>query len=428
MPKFIERFTRSWNAFFNKDPTPSFNLYSSSSRPDRSYLRFGNAKSVLASVYNQISVDVSSVDIKHVRLDDEDRFSEVINDSLNRALTKEANIDQTGRELIKDAVLSMFDEGVIAIVPIDTDVNPNITDSYKIYTLRVGKILEWFPNEILVEVYNDHTGQREQIRVEKRIAAIIENPFYMIMNEPNSTAQRLLRTLSQIDKLNSDTVLNKMDLIIQLPYGVKTPAKRELANKRRDDIEAQLTNSKYGVAYIDSTERVIQLNRPIENNLWEQAKELRTQLFNQLGFSESIFDGTADEKTLLNYNNRTIEPILTTITDNMERKWISKTAQSQGQAIRFYDNPFKLVPVSQLAEIADKFTRNEIMTSNEIRSVIGIKPSDDPKADMLINSNLNHVEGVNRLSNTGFSDPEEQTTDSDLIRNSSDVYNQLFGK
>lgn len=428
MSHLIERFTRSWNAFFNKDPTPSFNLYSSSSRPDRSYLRFGNAKSVLASVYNQISVDVSSVDIKHVRLDDEDRFSEVINDSLNRALTKEANIDQTGRELIKDAVLSMFDEGVIAIVPIDTDVNPNITDSYKIYTLRVGKILEWFPNEILVEVYNDQTGQREQVRVEKRIAAIIENPFYMIMNEPNSTAQRLLRTLNQIDKLNSDTVLNKMDLIIQLPYGVKTPAKRELANKRRDDIEAQLTNSKYGVAYIDSTERVIQLNRPIENNLWEQAKELRTQLFNQLGFSESIFDGTADEKTLLNYNNRTIEPILTTITENMERKWISKTAQSQGQAIRFYDNPFKLVPVSQLAEIADKFTRNEIMTSNEIRSVIGIKPSDDPKADMLINSNLNHVEGVNGLPNTGFSEPEEQRTDPDLIRNSSDVYNQLFGK
>lgn len=390
---------KSWDVFRGRDPTIQNTLYSggytSSIRPDSFRLsHVGNARSIVSSIYNQIAVDCCSIDIQHVRLDDKTgKFKETINDSLNRALTTEANVDQSGRQMIRDAVLTMFDEGVAAIVPSKTDVDPSKTDAYKVEELRVGTIKEWFPKHIRVSLYNDKNGQKEEIVLEKRIVAIIENPFSLIMNEPNSLTKRLIRVLNQLDRTNEENSSGKADIFIQLPYTIRSESKQKLAEERRQNIIDQLsseTGSKYGIAYIDNTEKVIQLNRSLENNLWEQAKELTIELFNNLGMSESIFNGTADEATLLNYHNRTIEPILTAITEGMERKWISRTAQTQNQGIRFFKDPFKLVPVSQVAEIADKFTRNEIMTSNEIRSVLGMKPSNDPKADQLINSNLNH--------------------------------------
>lgn len=392
MPLFGDRFKNAWDAFMGRDPTviPTFSYYSGSSRIDRKRLNRNSLKTILSSVYNQIAVDCASIRLNHVRLDENGRYKETIKDGLNRVLTKEANIDQTGRDLVQDIVMSLLDEGSVAVVPVSTSENPNKTDSYDVYELRTGKITEWFPDRVQVEVYNERVGKKESIILSKRYVAIIENPFYAIMNEPNSTAQRLLRVLNQLDRMNEEHSSGKLDLIIQLPYVVKSESRRRQAESRRKDIETQLTDSAYGIAYTDGTERIVQLNRSLENNLWEQAKELQEQLYNQLGLTKSIFDGTADEKTLLNYNNRTIEPILSSITEEMERKWISRTAQTQGQAIRFFSDPFKLVPVEQLAEIADKFTRNEIMTSNEIRSVIGMKPSDDPKADELRNSNLNH--------------------------------------
>lgn len=388
-----ERFKNAWHAFLNRDPTPIWNYqmgYATSFRPDRTKLSRSNLKSIVASVYNQIAVDCASITIQHVRLDENDKYLETIDDSLNRALTKEANIDQTGKELVMDIVMSMLDEGCVAVVPMVVDINPSDTDSYKIYELRTGKIIQWRPYHVLVEIYNDLTGEKVQKWFEKRTTAIIENPFYSIMNEPNSTAKRLIRVLNQLDRTNEENSAGKIDLIVQLPYVIKGEARMKQAEQRRKDIEAQLTGSQYGIAYIDGTEKVIQLNRGVENNLWTQAKELQEDLYNQLGFSTSIFDGTADEQTMLNYNNRTIEPIMSAIVENMERKWISKTAQTQRQAIRFFKDPFKLVPVGQIAEISDKFTRNEIMTSNEIRSVIGMKPANDPKADELRNANLNH--------------------------------------
>lgn len=387
-----ERIKNAWNAFMNRDPT--YRMvdygYASSYRPDLPRLTRTSIKSMLASVYGQIAVDCSLIDIRHVRLNDEGNYKETIDSSLNYALTKSANIDQSGRELIRDAVISMLDEGCVAIVPTVTDVDPMKTESYKIEELRVGRVVEWFPSMVEIELYNDLKGQKERITLDKRIVAIIENPFYVIMNEPNSTAKRLSRLLSQLERSNDEVSSGKLDLIIQYPFALKSDARRAQAEQRRKTIEAQLVDNKLGIAYTDATEKVIQLNRSLENNLWTQAKELQTQLFNELGLTQTIFDGTADEQTLLNYNNRTIEPILSAITEGMERKWISKTAQTQGQAIRFYKSPFKLVPVAQLAEIADKFTRNEIMSSNEFRSVIGLKPSDDPKADQLRNANLNH--------------------------------------
>lgn len=386
---FRERFKRGWNAFFGRDPTLNDYSYGSSFRPDRGRLSIKNSRSIVSSVYNQIAIDVMMINIKHVRLDSEGRYKEDISGPLNERFTLDANIDQTGRELIKDAVISMFDEGCVAIIPVLTDIDPMDTESYKILELRTGKIVEWFPDEVQVLVYNERMGKKQEIRIEKRLVAIIENPFYAVMNEPNSVAQRLNRLLSQIDSINTDVSSGKMDMIIQLPYTIKSAARRVQAQQRRKEIEVQLTNSKYGIAYIDGTEKVIQLNRSLENNLWEQAKDLQAQLFNQLGFAESIFNGTADEATLLNYYNRTISPILTAITEAMERKWISPTARSQGQAIRYFQDQFKLVPVSQLAELGDKFTRNEIMTSNEMRSKIGMKPVDDPKANELRNSNIN---------------------------------------
>lgn len=394
MPSFGERLKNSWNAFLGRDPTKRMvdygSVYGSITRPDRPYVRMTNLKSIVSSIYNQIAVDCSLINIYHVRLDEENRFKEVIDDSLNRVLSKDANIDQTGRAMIQDAVMSMLDEGVVAIVPTWTDVDPNRTDSYKILELRVGRILEWYPKYVRLELYNDTNGQREQIVLEKSIVAIVQNPFYEIMNQPNSLGKRLTRLLAQLDRTNETNSSGKLDLIIQLPYVIKSDLKRNQAEQRRKDIEAQLTGSQHGIAYTDATEHVIQLNRSVENNLWTQAKEVQEQLFNQLGLCTAIFNGTADEKTLLNYNNRTIEPILTAIVEEMERKWISKTAQTQKQGIRFFKDPFKLVPVQQLAEIVDKLTRNEVMSSNEFRSILGLKPSDDPRANELRNSNLNH--------------------------------------
>lgn len=393
MPGVRDRFKNAWYAFQGRDPTPEWDLqmgYATSFRPDRIQLSRNNLKSVVSSVYNQIAVDCSKIVVRHVRLDENEKYLETINDSLNRALTKEANIDQTGKALIQDTVLSLLDEGTVAIVPMVVDVDPKNTDSYKICEVRVGKILQWRPYHVFVEVYDDLTGQKKQKWFEKRTTAIIENPFYETMNEPNSTAKRLIKVLNQLDRTNEENSAGKLDLIVQLPYLVKGESRLKQAEKRRKDIEAQLTGSQYGIAYIDGTEKIIQLNRGIENNLWTQAVELKADLYNQLGFSDSIFNGTADEQTMLNYYDRTIEPIMSAIVENMERKWISKTAETQKQAIRFYKDPFKLVPVSKIAEIADKFTRNEVMTANEVRSIIGMKPSSDPKADELRNANLNH--------------------------------------
>lgn len=387
-----DRIKNAWDAFMGRDPTPqNFGFYTSGSyRPDRKRLTGNGLKSIISSIYNQIAVDCAAIRINHVRIDENGRYKDTIKSNLNRALTKEANIDQTGRDLVQDIVMSMLDEGSVAIVPISTTENPNRTDSYDIYELRVGKVVEWFPTQVRVEVYNEIKGAKEAIILSKRFVAIIENPFYATMNEPNSTAQRLRRVLSQLERANDEHSSGKLDLIVQLPYVIKNEARRKQAETRRKDIEAQLTGSTYGIAYTDGTERIVQLNRSLENNLWEQAKDLQEQLYNQLGLTKAIFDGTADEATLLNYNNRTIEPIMSAITEEMERKWVSRTAQTQGQAIRFFKDPFKLVPVSQLAEIGDKFTRNEIMTSNELRAIIGMKPINDPRADELRNANLNH--------------------------------------
>lgn len=394
----MDRFKDAWNAFIGRDPTFTFpsGAYASSFRPDK--LRgFSSAEKVFVDpLYNQIAVDCASININHVRLDENDRYVETIKDDLNTALTLDANVDQTGRELIKEAVMSMLKDGHVVIVPIRANKDIKSSDSYKIYELRVGKILEWFPRHLRVELYDEDTGQIRQVVLEKRICATIENPFYETMNETNGTLQRLRRILSQIDKINTTISAGKIDLIVQLPYPIRSADRKKLAEERVRNIELQLSGSQYGIAYADSTEKIIQLNRSLENNLWTQAKDLQEELYSKLGFSKTIFDGTADEKTMLNYNNRTIEPILSALTENMEKKWITKTARSQGQAIRFFRDPFKLVPVSQIAEIADKFTRNEIMTSNEIRSVIGMKPSSDPKADQLINANLNQSNNAQR--------------------------------
>lgn len=389
-----ERFKNAWNAFMGRDPTMNVPIYAyGSSYPESRRRHFGiNASTIVSSIFNQIAVDCSDVDIKHVRLNDDGKYQETIDDSLNKVLNFSANIDQTGRDMIQDAVYSMLEERSMAIVPTITDKDPYNTESYSIEQVRVGKIVEWFPKHVRVELYDDRDGKRKQIILEKRLVAIVENPFAAIMNEPNSLLQRYKKVLSQLEKTNDTNSTSKLDLIIQVPYLTKTPAKREYARSRRKEIEAQLAGSELGIAYTDSSEKIIQLNRSLDNNLWEQEKELREQLYNQLGLCKAIFDGTADEKTLLNYHNRTIEPILVRLTEEMTRKWLSTTALSQKQSIMFFREPFKLVPVGQIAEIADKFTRNCIMTSNEIRSVMGMQPSNDPKADMLINSNLNQSE------------------------------------
>jgi len=387
---FTTRLKHAWNAFFNKDPTDYYKNVgiSYTYRPDRPRLTRGNERSIVTSVYNRIALDASSITIQHVRLDKNNRFLSVIDSGLNNCLTVEANIDQTGRAFIQDIVMSMLDEGCVAIVPVDTTFNPEITGSYDILSMRTGKILEWYPSHVKVRVYNEKTGHKEDIILPKSTVGIVENPLYAVINEPNSTMQRLIRKLNLLDVVDEQSSSGKLDLIIQLPYVIKSEARRQQAEKRRQDIVDQLAGSKYGIAYTDGTERITQLNRPVENNLMKQIEYLTSMLYSQLGITQSILDGTADDKTMLNYYNRTIEPILSAIVDEMKRKFLTKTARSQSQSILFFRDPFKLVPVNEISEIADKFTRNEIMTSNEIRQIVGMKPSDDPKADELRNKNL----------------------------------------
>lgn len=384
------RFKNAWNAFRNREPTKVFQDigYGYSYRPDRFRLTRGNERSIVTSVYNRIALDVAAIDIRHVQLDAEEQFCDVVQSGLNNCLSTEANLDQTGRAFIQDAVMSMMDEGCIAIVPVDTDDDPDDTTGYQILSMRVGRIRDWYPKHIRVELYNEETGRKQDIVVPKSTVAIVENPLYAVINEPNSTMQRLIRKLNLLDAVDEQSSSGKLDLIIQLPYVIKTEARRKQAEKRRKDIEQQLAGSKYGIAYTDGTERITQLNRSLENNLMKQIEYLTSMLYSQLGITQSILDGTADDKTMLNYYNRTIEPIIAAIVDEMKRKFLSKTARSQNKSIKFFRDPFKLVPVADLAEISDKFTRNEIATSNEIRQVIGWKPSDDPKADELRNSNL----------------------------------------
>lgn len=390
MPSILNRLQSGWNAFLGRDPTSFYfreNIgVGSSYRPDKNRLTFINDRNIISSVINRIGIDAAGVDIKHIRLEN-DRYVETMNSKLNTVLTIDANIDQTGRAFIQDVVESMCEDGCVAIVPTDTTENPYV-GSYDIEKLRVGRVVEWFPKHVKIEVYNENSGKRETITLPKAMVALPQNPLYAVMNEPNSTLQRLKRTLANLDILDDRNASGKLDLIIQLPYVVKSQSRKELAESRRKEIEMQLIGSKYGIAYTDGTERIMQLNRPIENNFWTQAKELTSMLYNQLGLTESVFDGSADEKTLTNYYERTIKPILLAVTEEMERKFLTKTARSQGQAIRFFRDPFKLVTVETIAEIADKFTRNEIASSNEIRTVIGWKPSKDPKADELRNSNM----------------------------------------
>lgn len=387
---FASRLKHAWNVFRSRDPTAESMDAGASyyNRPDRPRFTRGNERSIITSVLNRIALDASAIDILHVRLDKNGRFLEEINSGLNNCLTLSANTDQTGRAFKQDVVMSMLDEGCVAIVPTDTTMNPKATDSYDVETMRVGKIIQWRPQHVQVRLYNEQTGKKEEIWLPKKMVAIVENPLYAVMNEPNSTMQRLIHKLGLLDITDEQTASGKLDLIIQLPYVIKTDARRQQAENRRKDIEMQLAGSKYGIAYTDGTEKITQLNRSLENNLMKQVEYLTNQLYSQLGITQTILDGTADEKTMLNYYSRTIEPIVSAIADEMKQKFLTKTARTQNQSIEFFRNPFKLVPVNDIAEIADKFTRNEIMTSNEIRQIVGMKPSDDPKADELHNSNI----------------------------------------
>lgn len=396
---FGSRLKHAWNAFTGNVQMNYRDLgMSYSYRADRPRMSRGNERSIVTSVYNRIALDVAALNIQHVRLDENGRFLSVIDDGLNNCLTLEANVDQTARSFVQDVVISMFDEGSVAIVPVDTTTDPNASGSYDIQSLRVGQILDWYPQHIRARVYNEQTGRKEDVVVPKSAVAIIENPLYAVINEPNSTMQRLIRKLNLLDVIDEQSGSGKLDLIIQLPYVIKTEARRQQAENRRKDIENQLSGSKYGIAYTDGTEHITQLNRSVNNNLMSQIEYLTSMLYSQLGITQSILDGTADEKTMLNYNNRTIEPIISAIVDEMKRKFLTKTARSQHQSISFFRDPFKLVPVNDIAEIADKFTRNEIMTSNEIRQVVGMKPSKDPRADELRNKNLSAPSGSDQQS------------------------------
>jgi hypothetical protein len=407
--QLFDRLKHAWNVFNNKDPTIYMNTGPSLGyRPEKFRFTRGNERSIVTSVYNRIAMDAAAINVRHVRLDDNGRFLEEMKSGLNNCLSIEANIDQTGRGFIQDVVMSMMDEGCVAIVPVDTDINPEKSGGIDILTVRTGKILGWYPKHVRVQCYNEITGRQEEVTLPKSVVSIIENPLYAVMNEPNSTMQRLVRKLSLLDVVDEKTSSGKLDLIIQLPYIIKTEARREQAEKRRKDIETQLAEGKYGIAYTDGTERITQLNRPVENNLMKQIEYLTNMLYSQLGITQAILDGTADEKTMLNYYNRTIEPILSAIVDEMRRKFLTKTARSQRQTIAFFRDPFKLVPVNDIAEIADKFTRNEIMTSNEIRQVIGMKPSDDPNADVLRNKNLSPSKEEMSVLGKNSSGPAEE--------------------
>lgn len=418
---FGSRLKHAWNAFTGNVQMNYRDLgMSHSYRADRPRMSRGNERSIVTSVYNRIALDVAALNVQHVRLDENGRFLSVIDDGLNNCLTLEANVDQTARSFIQDVVISMFDEGSVAIVPVDTTTDPNVSGSYDIQSLRVGQILDWYPQYIRTRVYNEQTGRKEDIVVPKSAVAIIENPLYAVINEPNSTMQRLIRKLNLLDVIDEQSGSGKLDLIIQLPYVIKTEARRQQAENRRKDIESQLSGSKYGIAYIDGTEHITQLNRSVNNNLMSQIEYLTSMLYSQLGITQSILDGTADEKTMLNYNNRTIEPIISAIVDEMKRKFLTKTARSQRQSISFFRDPFKLVPVNEIAEIADKFTRNEIMTSNEIRQVVGMKPSDDPRADELRNKNLSEPSGSDQQS-----EEAPITTDNSVEESASDLDDKI---
>ena len=387
---FGSRLKHAWNAFMNRDPTMDFHNYGPgySFRPDRPRLTRGNERSIITSVYNRIALDAAAIDIKHVQLDDDGRYLSDINSGLNSCFNLSANLDQTNRAFVQDVVMSMLDEGCVAIVPVETDIDPEFTDSYDVANMRVAKIVNWYPSHVRLNLYNERTGKKEEITLSKRMVAIIENPFYSVMNEPNSTMQRLIRKLNLLDAVDEQSSSGKLDLIMSLPYVIKTPARQEQAEKRRKDIENQLAGSKYGIAYIDGTEHITQLNRPVENNLMKQIEYLTALLYSQLGLTQAILDGSADDKVMTNYYNRTIEPIVSAIVEETKRKFLTETARTQKKTIMYFRDPFKLAPVAEIAEMADKFTRNEIMTSNEFRQVIGLKPSSDPEADELRNKNL----------------------------------------
>lgn len=389
----MTRLKHSWNAFMNRDPTYDFRDTGPgySTRPDRHRLTRGNERTTVTSIFNRIAMDVSSVTINHCRMDENGRFVEVIDSELNRRLNLEANIDQTGRAFIQDAVMSMFDEGVVGLVPIDTDIDPKDSSTYKILSMRTGKITEWYPTHVKVNAYNERTGRREDIKIDKRMLAIVENPLYAVINEHNSTMQRLMRKLALLDNMDERVSTGKLDMIIQLPYIIKSESRRNEANRRRKELEEQLSGSTYGIGYVDGTERIVQLNRPLDNNLMKQVEYLTNQLYSQLGITQAILDGSASESEMLNYYTRTIEPIVSAFVDEMKRKFLTKTARTQQQTIMFFRDQFRLVPISKMAEIAGTFTQNEILTANEVRQIIGMKPSDDPKADQLINSNINQT-------------------------------------
>ena len=395
MPTIRERFSKSWNAFIGRDPTNEYyyvppDISGTSYRPDKRRRMIMNANSIVPSIYNRLAVDVAAINFKHVRVDDNGNYKEDIDSYLNDCITVEANIDQTGRNLIQDIAQSMFDEGVVAVVPVSADLNQTKTkvNEANIYSLRTARIVQWFPAAVQVDLYNELNGKHEYVLLPKSLVAIVENPLYSIMNEPNSTLQRLIRTINNMDVLNAQSSSGKLDLIIQLPYVIKSELRRQEAEKRRSELEEQLSGSKYGVAYTDGTERIVQLNRSLDNSLWQQVKDLTAELYNQLGLTQSIFDGTADEQTMINYYNRTIEPICSAISEELQRKFLTPTARTQKQRIIFIRDPFKLVPVTQIADIADKFTRNEILSSNELRAEVGYKPVDDPRADELRNKNI----------------------------------------
>lgn len=403
---FGSRIRRAWNVFKNRDPMTDMSWrlgYGDSQRADRVILSSNNEKTIVNAIYNRIALDVASLKFRHVRLDENERFREEMSTGLNEVLKTEANLDQSGRAFVHDMVLSMIDDGVVAAVPVETTDDPEVSSSYDILQMRVGPIVEWYPQHVKVRLYNSVTGQRQEFTFRKRDVAILENPFYAVMNAPNSTLQRLIRKLRLLDVIDEQAGSGKLDLIIQLPYTIRSEARQQQAEVRRKSVEDQLAGNKLGIAYIDSTEKVIQLNRSVENNLLKQVEYLTSMLYSQLGFSQSILDGTADEQTMLNYQNKTVEPLASTITDEFKRKFLTKTARTQGQSVMFFTEPFRITPVSQIAEIADKFTRNEILTSNEIRQIIGIKPSDDPKADELRNSNLNQEKQGDEPSG-GFAD------------------------
>lgn len=436
MPTIFERLQHSWNAFRGRDRPIQYSDLGLSSyrRPDRTYLRVSNERSIITAIYNRIAMDVAANKIEHVKLDDNARYVETVKDGLNNCLTLEANLDQTSRAFIQDAVLSMFDEGCIAIVPIDTSIDPNKSASFDIQSMRVGKITQWYPEHVRVQVYNEKRGVKEELTVPKRMVSIIENPFYAVMNEANSTLQRLIRKLNILDAIDEQSGAGKLDLIIQLPYVIKSTARQEQAEARRKQIETQLAGSKYGIAYTDGTERITQLNRPVENNLMSQIEYLMNTLYSQLGITPEILNGTADEKTMLNYNNRTIEPILAALVDEMKRKFLTKTARTQGHSIIFSSEPFKLVPINNIADIADRFTRNEILSPNEIRQIIGFKPVADQQADELRNRNLNqNADGIaplatDEINQNGSSDQIAEESSAESPDNITDMTMSEFNK